>query len=201
MFYEFLRIVFKTLFYIVFRTEVKGQDNIPREGRLILAANHMSNWDPPFLATFVPRKVSYMAKQELFANPIFAAIIRSLNAFPVKRGAADRGAIKSAVAELKNEHCLGVFPEGTRSKDGKIHKAEAGVALLAALSKSPVLPAAIIGTNKIFANGSLLPKLKVIYGKPIFFEGKANDKEALQNFSQKIMEEVTLLAKSHSQEE
>lgn len=200
MFYEFLRIVFKTIFYVIFRTEVVGQENIPRDGRLILAANHMSNWDPPFLATFVPREVSYMAKQELFANPVFAAIIRSLHAFPVKRGAADRGAIKAAVAELKNEHCLGVFPEGTRSKDGKIHKAEAGVALLAALSQAPVLPAAIIGTNKIFSNGSLLPKLKVIYGKPMIFDGKANNKEELQNFSQNLMEEITLLVKIHSQD-
>lgn len=200
MLYNFLRVIFTNLFKLIFRTEVIGAENIPLNGRLIIAANHMSNWDPPFLATFVLREMSYMAKQELFEIPVFGSIIRQLHAFPVKRGAADRGAIKAAVNELKQEHCLGVFPEGTRSKDGRVHKAEAGVALLAAMSKAPVLPAAIIGTNKIFSSESFLPKLKVIYGMPIFFEGKANNKEDLQNFSEKIMDEVRLLIKTHSQE-
>ena len=86
-----------------------------------------------------------------------------------------------------------------RSKDGKTHKAESGVALLAAMSKAPVVPTAIIGTNKIFQNGSLLPQLKIIFGEPIYFEGKHNDKEALAEFSQKIMEKIDNLIKIHSQ--
>jgi len=199
MLYDFFRLIFTNLFKIVFRTEVTGVENIPLSGRLIIAANHQSNWDPPFLATFVLREVSYMAKQELFEIPVFGSVIRKLHAFPVKRGAADRGAIKAAINELKQEHCLGVFPEGTRSKDGKVHRAEAGVALLAAMSQSPVLPAAIIGTNKIFSSESFFPKFKVIYGKPICFTGKSNSKEDLQFFSEKIMDEVRLLIKIHSQ--
>ena len=169
------------------------------DGPVIMAANHLSNWDPPFAGTYMPRPVAYMAKEELFKPAICGWIISQLYAFPVKRGAADRAAIKTAIGILKQGLCLGVFPEGHRSKDGKLGKAEAGVSLLAAMSKAPVIPTAIIGTNKIFANGGLLPKLQIIFGEPMFFEGKHNDKAALEDFSKKIMENIEKLIISHSQ--
>ena len=178
--------------------EMKGRENMPKEGPVILAANHMSNWDPPLLATFLARPVSYMAKQELFFNFIADYILRSCHSFPVKRGAADRGAIKAALAELKKGHCLGVFPQGTRSRHGERKKAEPGVALLAAMAKAPVVPAAIIGTDHVFANGGFLPKLRVIYGKPLIFQGEKQDKQALQDFSQKIMDEIYAMIKNDS---
>ncbi len=199
MFYKVLRVILSTLFSLLFRTKVVGKENIPMEGGMIMAANHLSNWDPPVIGAYMPRPVAYMAKEELFSPAIAGAIIRSLYAFPVKRGAADRGAIKTALNILKQNLCLGVFPEGTRSKDGKTHKAEAGVALLAAMGKVPVVPTALIGTNKIFQNGGLLPKLHIIFGEPMYFEGKHNDKEALVAFSQKIMEKIDNLIKIHSQ--
>ncbi|MFC2741704.1 MAG: lysophospholipid acyltransferase family protein, partial [Selenomonas sp.] len=101
MIYALLKITFAMLFSIVFRAKIEGRENMPKEGPVILAANHMSNWDPPLLATFLSRPVSYMAKQELFFNFIADYILRSCHSFPVKRGAADRGAIKAALAELK----------------------------------------------------------------------------------------------------
>ena len=119
MIYALLKITFAMLFSIVFRAKIEGRENMPKEGPVILAANHMSNWDPPLLATFLSRPVSYMAKQELFFNFIADYILRSCHSFPVKRGAADRGAIKAALAELKNGRCLGVFPQGTRSRHGE----------------------------------------------------------------------------------
>lgn len=198
MLYDILQIFFRPFFRILFRTEVVGKENMPKDGGVILAANHMSNWDPPFLATYLDRHVSYMAKEELFKNPIFGAAIRSCHVFPVKRGSADRGAIKTAISRIKEGMCLAIFPEGTRSKDGKLHKAEAGISLIASMSKAPVVPAAIIGTRDIFSAGNWFPKLKVIYGKPLYFEGKHGDKEALQNFSQKIMEEIANLIKLNS---
>lgn len=139
MLYTTLRIIFAVIFQLLFRAKTYGKENLPAEGPVILAANHMSNWDPPLLATFLPRPVSYMAKIELFEHPIFGAAIRRCHAFPVKRGAADRGAIKAAVNVLRQGRVLGLFPEGTRSKDGKLHKAEAGVGLLAAMSGAPVV--------------------------------------------------------------
>ena len=193
MLYGILQIVFGAFFKIFFRAEIIGRENMPKDGAVILAANHMSNWDPPFVATFLKRPVSYMAKIELFENPIFGAAIRSCHAFPVKRGAADRGAIKAAMQVLKQGRCLGLFPEGTRSRTGKMKKAEAGVGLIASLTDAPVVPAAIIGTDCIFANGGHFPKLKVIYGEPMHFTGDRKDKEQLEAFSQAIMERIAEL--------
>lgn len=193
LFYAFMRIFFRALFGIIFRTKVIGKENIPSQGAFILSANHLSNWDPPFLATFLDRDVCYMAKEELFKNPIFAATIRALNVFPVKRGTADKNAIKNAVKILKGGGCLGLFPEGTRSKTGKLGKAESGISLIAAMTKAPIIPAAIINTNKIFSSEVKFPQLAVVYGKPINFSGNVKDKEFLNEFAQSIMSEIAKL--------
>jgi 1-acyl-sn-glycerol-3-phosphate acyltransferase len=190
IFYALLRLVFKAVFYIVFRCRVEGVENIPKTGGVIVAANHASNFDPPFAATFVPRHVYFMAKEELFKVPVFGSAIRCLHAFPVKRGASDRNAIRIALKVLSDGHCLGLFPEGTRSRDGKIRKPEPGLALIAAKAKVPVVPTAVIGTGRIMAHGSFLPRLTVIYGKPLYFAAEAADKAAFQEFSAQIMAEI-----------
>jgi len=190
MLYGFLRFVFRLIFYILFRARVYGRENIPAEGAVILAANHASNIDPPLMASLIDRPVSYMAKIELFENPIFGAAIRRCHAFPVKRGESDRGAIKTAVAVLKEERVLGLFPEGTRSKTGELQKAEAGVALIAAMTGAPIVPVAILNTHRIFANGGLLPQLRIMYGQPISFQGDRKSKEALDAFSAEIMAHI-----------
>ena len=193
MFYDCMRYLFRFIFKIIFRTKIIGVENIPKDGAFILAANHLSNWDPPFLATFLDRDVNYMAKEELFKNPIFAAIIRALHVFPVRRGTADKNAIKNAVKVLKSGGCLGLFPEGTRSKTGKIGKAESGVSLIAAMTKAPIIPAAIINTEKIFSAEIKIPRLAVVYGEMMNFTGNAKNKDDLNNFAQEIMAEVAKL--------
>ena len=190
MLYGFLQYFFRLIFYTLFRTRVYGRENIPAEGPVILAANHASNIDPPLMASLIERPVSYMAKIELFENPIFGAAIRRCHAFPVKRGASDRGAIKAAVTVLKEGHMLGLFPEGTRSKTGELQKAEAGVALIAAMTGAPIVPVAILNTHRIFANGGLLPQLRIMYGAPISFQGDRKSKEALDAFSAEIMAHI-----------
>ena len=190
MFYKVLRFVLQIIFGILFRPQIIGRENVPMDGGMIMAANHLSNWDPPMVGTYMPRPVAYMAKEELFKPAIAGAVIRSLYAFPVKRGAADRGAIKAALAILKQGLCLGVFPEGHRSKTGRMGKAESGVALLAAMGKVPVVPTAIANTNRIFHKGSILPQVKIIYGEPMYFQGKHNDKEALAEFANSIMAKI-----------
>ncbi|MCR5834218.1 MAG: 1-acyl-sn-glycerol-3-phosphate acyltransferase [Selenomonadaceae bacterium] len=181
---------------LILRTKVIGAENIPNEGGFILAANHLSNWDPPFLGTFVKREVNYMGKEELFKNPVMAAVCRALHVFPVKRGAADKTAIKTAIKILRDGNCLGIFPEGTRSKTGKMGKPETGVSLIAAMTKAPVIPAAIINTEKIFSSEKFLPRLVVVYGTPIKFTGSTKDKESLENFAQEIMNEIAKLKES-----
>ena len=193
MFYKFFKILCRFWYGVILGTKVIGAKNIPDTGAFILAANHMANWDPPFLGTFINREVNYMGKEELFKNPIMAAICRGLHVFPVKRGAADKTAVKTALKLLKSGECLGIFPEGTRSKTGKLGKGEAGVSLIAAMSKAPIIPAAIVNTNKIFSAEVKLPRLAVVYGTPIYFEGNAKDKAHLDDFAQKIMAEIAKL--------
>ena len=193
MFYKFFKVLCQFWFGLILRTRVIGTENIPKDGAFILAANHVSNWDPPFLGTFIDRDVYYMGKIELFKNPVMAAICRGLHVFPVKRGAADKTAIKTAVKILKEGNCLGIFPEGTRSKTGKLGKAEAGISLIAAMTKAPIIPAAIVNTEKIFSREKFFPRLAVVYGKSIKFSGSTKDKEAMENFAQKIMNEIAKL--------
>ena len=200
MVYKIFKVICKFVFGIIFRTKVIGYENIPQEGSLIVAANHLSNWDPPFLGTFLGREICYMAKEELFKNKFFAATIRALNVFPVKRGTADKNAIKHAIKLLKDGQCLGIFPEGTRSKTGLIDKAEPGVALIAAMTKAPVIPSLIVNTNKIFGE-KFFPQLAVVYGKPMNFQGNIKDKDSLAQFAQNIMNEIESMQKKFQREE
>ena len=196
MFYSVLAFFLRIVFKICFKAEIAGLNNVPKEGSVILAANHMSNFDPPFLGSFSPRPVHYMAKIELFQNKIFAKIISALYAFPVKRGAADKGAIKQATSILKNSEVLGIFPEGTRSKTGEVGKGEVGVALLASMTNAAVVPVAITGTNEMFSKEKTFPKLKLIFAEPIKFEGNRKNREELEMFSDKIIEEIKKLKNS-----
>ena len=199
MLYTFIQYLFRIIFYTVFRVRIFGREHIPQEGAVILAANHASNIDPPLMASLIKRPVSYMAKSELFENPIFGGLIRRCHAFPVKRGASDRGAIKAAVAVLKEGRILGLFPEGTRSKTGELQKAEAGVALIAAMTGAPIVPVAILNTHRIFANGGLIPQLRIMYGEPITFHGDRKSKESLDAFSEEIMGHIARMKEELAQ--
>ena len=193
MFYKIFKIICRLWFGAILRTKVVGTENIPKNGAFILAANHLSNFDPPFLGTFIDREINYMGKEELFKNPIMAWICRNLHVFPVKRGAADKNAIKTALKLLKDGKCFGIFPEGTRSKDGTLGKAQNGVSLIAAMSKAPIIPAAIVNTEKIFSRDEFFPQTAVIYGSPMKFSGSTKDKDALEDFAQEIMNEIAKL--------
>ncbi|CQR74336.1 1-acyl-sn-glycerol-3-phosphate acyltransferase [Sporomusa ovata DSM 2662] len=190
--YELLRMFFAVLFSIAFRWRTFGIENIPAGGAII-AANHISLWDPPVVGTALPRRAHFMAKEELFANPVFGWLISKLGAFPVKRGAADRTAIKTALTLLKKGSILVIFPEGTRSKDGKLGTPEAGLALLALKAGVPVIPAAITGTNKIFRAGHVLPKFCIRFGKPILPGCDNAGKESMEKMSTQVMTEISYL--------
>ena len=188
MLYGFLKGILPTMFRIIYRAEVHGQENVPKEGGDIIAANHISLWDPPFVGAFCPRRVSFMAKKELFENSVFSSIITSLGAFPVNRGAADRNAIKTALAVLSEGKCLGLFPEGTRSKSGKLGEPEAGIGLIAYKANVPIVPVAITGTN----GKGLFPKFTIRFGKPIP-AGDPKDKKLMTTLPTQIMTEIQKL--------
>ena len=201
MFYFLVKTISRIIFTLFFRAKIIGADKLPPSGAVILAANHMSNADPPFLGSFLCREVCYMAKIELFRNPVFGAAIRACHSFPVKRGTADRKAIKHALELLADGKCLGLFPEGTRSKTGEMQEAELGVGLFAAKSKAPVVPAAIIGTDKIFSSACRFPKLKLVLGEPMYYEGNPKDKTAMAEFSQAVAAHIAKLKAEHENDD
>mgnify|MGYP000237741949 CR=1 FL=1 len=143
MIYTLVKNLFKILFTIFLRLKVEGTENIPKDGPLVIASNHLSLLDPPVLGTAATRKVHFMAKEELFV-PVLGTIYKILGAFPVRRGGADRAAIKHGIDILESGQVLAIFPEGTRSKTGELGKAQPGALMMASKAKATIVPACIM---------------------------------------------------------
>lgn len=187
MLYGFAKLVFKIYFFFANRITLEGTENIPEKGGLVLCSNHIHWLDPILIGICVKRKIYFMAKAELFKNKFFAFIIRNINAFPVKRGTADISAIKRSLSIIKNGDILGIFPEGTRSKNGKLLPAEPGASVIALKTKAPIIPVRVQGSYSFRGN------LRVTIGKPILFEeyiGKKLSGEEINSISQRIMAEI-----------
>jgi len=155
---------------LYFRGRVYGAEHVPKTGPLIVVANHASDFDPPLLSAAVRRPVSYMAKEELFKVPVLNQAIRLYGAYPVKRGSADRSAIREALKQLEQGWAVGIFLQGTRTPDGRIPEPKIGAALIAAKAQVPLLPVSLWGTQRIFQKGSSLPRsvpLTIRVGAPI----------------------------------
>lgn len=153
--------------------KVVGLENVPREGPVILAPIHVSNFDPPVVSCASPRAVNFMAKEELFSPKWMGKLITSLGAFPVKRGAGDTSAVKIAIERLQEGCTLILFPEGTRGDAKTLGQIQSGVAMIAKRSGAKVIPVGIYGTHKIMPKGRNIPgfsRLCVAFGKPFTFE-------------------------------
>jgi 1-acyl-sn-glycerol-3-phosphate acyltransferase len=192
--------IFKLLFCATGGISVTGTENIPKSGGVIFAPNHISFTDPPVVGCCCPgRQVHFMAKEELFKPPILGAMIRGVGTFPVRRGSADRRALKHAIGLLQSGKVVCIFPEGTRSLDGKLGKAVAGIGLIALKSKAPVVPVAITGTDGVLpphAKRLYRKHIKVSFGKPLFFTDlyeSADSREAVKEVGSRIMEAVSIL--------
>lgn len=160
---------FWPMFSLLFRWRISGVENVPAGGAII-APNHQSFFDIPLVALVLAlhgRRTHFMAKSELFRNPAFAWIIRNLLAFPVRRGAPDRMAIRYAIERLKQGELVVIFPEGTRSKTGQLKEAEAGLSLIAARAVVPVVPVGIGGTRLMFSKEQFFPQVTICFGEPI----------------------------------
>jgi 1-acyl-sn-glycerol-3-phosphate acyltransferase len=193
--YGFCEIIFPWIFKIWLRWEVFGRENIPVEGPVVIAANHLSLLDPPVLGAAATRKVHFMAKSELFKPAWFGALIRKLGAFPVRRGAMDRDAIKTGLTILKENKVLAVFPEGTRSKTGELGRAGGGAFMMAVKCKAKIVPAYIYGTDLKRHPG--WPKVRVIFGKPMEYDpDMGTGRESLDELGASWKEEVLKLRKA-----
>ena len=193
-FYWLSKYVVGAIFRIAFRLESIGGEHVPMTGPVILACNHISYLDPPAIGVSSPRAVSYMAKQELFDIPLLGQLIRLLYAFPIDRGRGDVGAMKQALAVLKTGACLGVFPEGTRNREGIKMTPGLGVALLAVKSGATVVPTFITGA----ADAKKFATIAVIFGEPLRIEGgrKASRKD-LAKWSDVLMERIYQLRETN----
>ncbi|MEB3280831.1 MAG: lysophospholipid acyltransferase family protein [Lyngbya sp.] len=158
LYYLFKHSVVNPMFRLYFRGKVHGAEKIPQQGKLIIVSNHASDFDPPLLASNMRRPVAFMAKEELFKVPVLKDAIRLYGAYPVKRGSPDRSAIRAALAALEQGWAAGLFLEGTRTPDGRIHSPKLGAAMIAAKANAPILPVCLWGTQAIVKKGSLLPK-------------------------------------------
>lgn len=191
-FYVFARAVVAAILTPLYRVEVIGKDNIPKEGGVLICANHIDNLDPPIVGITCPRPIHFMAKEELFKVPILGTILNNVQAFPVKRGASDREALRKGLKVLKEKEVLGLFPEGTRSKNGKLGKGLAGAGFFALRSSAYVIPCAIIGPYKIFG------KIKVIYGQAIAMDFLREQKIDAEAATEVIMNSIEQLLKNNN---
>lgn len=168
-FYYIATFLTKFLLTLLTRCRVTGLEQAPRKGAVILVSNHISNVDPPILAAVLPRRVVFMAKEELYyGRNLFGFLTRGFGAFPVRRGEVDRKALKLALMALERGNVLGVFPEGTRSPNAQMQEAQLGAAWIALESGASVLPVGIWGTEVVRSVGDVLgrPSVRVNVGKP-----------------------------------
>ena len=182
------------LIRILFGVRVTGRENIPKDQGYILVANHRSNFDPLFVAVGIHKQVHYMAKAELFRNKLLGCLLKGLGAFPVERGKGDSGAIEWAEELIREGRVLGLFPEGPRSKDGKLQRPRSGAALIAMQTGADVLPCAVCYGDRL----GFRTKVNTCYGELIKnerfgFTPGVNSPRELKDASHLIMDEIVKL--------
>lgn len=192
LWYSILRGLAIVVFKICFAIKIEGKENIPCRGGVILASNHLSYLDPIVLGIFVPRRVNFMAKEELFENLFFRWLIVKLGAFPIKRERIDRITYKKILNLLDKGQVVILFPEGTRSIDGRIGQLQAGTARIALKADVPLVPIIVRGTEKVLPRGKKLIKLARIRawaGKPLK-KNMTSDKEITKKDIEELQREL-----------
>ena len=189
---------------ILFRPKVKGLRNVPASGPLIIASNHLSFSDSIFMPLVVPRKVTFLAKSEYFTSPGPKGLLKkltfiALGQVPVDRsgGRRSEAAIITGLQVLSEGKCLGIYPEGTRSPDGRLYKGRTGIARLAIESGAPIVPVAMFDTEKIQPTGQVIPNIKRVgmtFGETMYFDGDSTDLAYLRVVTDQIMNRIQELS-------
>jgi len=167
-FYYVARFIVIVLLRLFTRWQIKGMENVPSHGALLMVANHLHLVDPPLVSVSLKRRVIFMAKEELFRSKFTGYFIGSFGAFPVHRGQLDRKALRQAEGVLAEGYILVMFPESTRSRKAQLQPAYPGSALIALRNRVPIVPVAITGTEKIKGTSWILHRPRVIiqFGRP-----------------------------------
>lgn len=201
MFYYVLKyIILGPILRLLFRPRIEGLENIPEHGAAIVAGNHLSFSDHFLMPAIIKRRITFLAKAEYFTGPglkgrLTAAFFRSAGQIPVDRSGKDAGqaAIREGLGVLSKGELLGIYPEGTRSHDGRLYKGKVGVAVMALKAQVPVVPCAMVGTFEIQPPGRVVPRIKQVtirFGEPLEFSryaGMEDQKAAIRAVTDEIM--------------
>jgi 1-acyl-sn-glycerol-3-phosphate acyltransferase len=208
VFYYLLKYVFLgPVLRLLFRPRTEGLEHIPEDGAAIVAGNHLSFSDHFLMPVVLKRRITFLAKQEYFTGPgvkgrLTAAFFRSAGQIPVDRSGKEAGqaAIREGLGVLARDELLGIYPEGTRSHDGRLYKGKVGVAIMALRAGVPVIPCAMVGTFEIQPPGQVVPKIKRVrirFGEPLDFSryaGMENDRTVLRAVTDEIMYRILALS-------
>jgi len=189
----------------IFRPKVTGLRHVPSNGPVIIASNHLSFSDSIFMPLVVTRKVTFLAKSEYFTSPGIKGFIKkltfiALGQVPIDRSGGKRSeaALLTGLRLLRENQCLGIYPEGTRSPDGRLYKGRTGIARMAIESAAPVIPVAMFNTAEIQPTGQVVPKVRrveMVFGEPMYFSGDSSDQSVLRDVTNQIMEKIAELSK------
>jgi 1-acyl-sn-glycerol-3-phosphate acyltransferase len=204
MAYRLLKSFLIPILTLLFRPKVAGLRNVPHTGPVIIASNHLSFSDSIFMPLVVPRKVTFLAKSEYFTSPGIKGFIKkltfiALGQVPVDRsgGRRSEAALLTGLSLLQAGDCLGIYPEGTRSPDGRLYKGRTGIARMAIESGAAIVPVAMFNTAEIQPTGQVVPKVRrveMVFGEAMYFEGDVTDLKLLREVTDRIMNTIQSLS-------
>jgi 1-acyl-sn-glycerol-3-phosphate acyltransferase len=204
MAYRLLKSFLIPILTLLFRPKVTGLRNVPHTGPVIIASNHLSFSDSIFMPLVVPRKVTFLAKSEYFTSPGIKGFIKkltfiALGQVPVDRsgGRRSEAALLTGLSLLQAGDCLGIYPEGTRSPDGRLYKGRTGIARMAIESGAAIVPVAMFNTAEIQPTGQVVPKVRrveMVFGEAMYFEGDVTDLKLLREVTDRIMNTIQSLS-------
>lgn len=191
-------ICYRAAFRAYFRWRVFNPERVPEAGPAILASNHQSFLDPPLVGAALKRDINYLARENLFRFPVLGTILRSWNVVPVDREGGGAKGLKAILDRLLEGGAIIVFPEGTRTRDGKFQPARAGVGLTVIKSTAPVVPVRVFGTYRAYGRHLRFPRpfpVAVKFGRPLLFEifrseARVCSKERLKEIYQQVADEI-----------
>jgi 1-acyl-sn-glycerol-3-phosphate acyltransferase len=189
---------YRTVFATYFRWRVYNNERVPLKGPVILASNHASFLDPPLVGSGLKRDINYLARKSLFRIPLLGWILRTVNAVPVDRDGGGAAGLKAIMDRLHDGGAIILFPEGTRTKDGKLQPARSGIGLTVIKSEAPVVPVRVFGTREAWGRGMRIPRphrVTLKYGQPLNFdqlraEAKECSKARLKEIYQQVADEI-----------
>jgi 1-acyl-sn-glycerol-3-phosphate acyltransferase len=203
VFYWLMKYVFiGPIFRLFFRPWVEGLENVPKDGPVIICPNHLSFIDSILVPMLLPRKVVFLGKSDYFDKWYVSWFFKGAGVIPVRRegGEAGESSLKAGVEALSQGLAVAIYPEGTRSPDGRLYRGKTGPARMALRARCPIVPVAVFGTNEALPSGSYVPRMARIgvrYGAPLDFsryEGKDDDRFVLRSITDEVMYELMLLS-------